>query len=87
MRRILFGLAAGLLGLALTSSVADAHGGHGGRGGFRGGYRGGHVGRYVGHRWGRCVWSPVYNRYQYWDTTLNCYFYYDAGCGGYVRCP
>jgi hypothetical protein len=86
MRRILFGLAACMLGLALTTSVAQAHGRPGVRVGVRHGY---HGARHAGYRsyWGRPVYSTVYNRYQYWDTYQKSYFFYDAGCGSYVRCP
>ena len=87
MRRIMFGLAACVLGLALTAGVAEAAHGHGRHHHHhhRHGWR--HHGWRHNHRWGYRVWSPIYNRYQYWDADQRCFYYYDASCGNYSRCP
>jgi hypothetical protein len=96
MRRILFILAAGFLGLALNAGEAEAKGGH--RGGHRGGhgrvhrgyhhshghrFSGGYYYRGTHRHWGHRTYSTQYRRYHYWDAGLNCYFYYVPSCGCY----
>jgi hypothetical protein len=34
--------------------------------------------------WGAPVWTPVYRRYQYYDTYLQVYYYLDPVSGTYV---
>jgi hypothetical protein len=88
---MLLALGAGVLGVALSGSVAQAHGGHHGRPYYRvhgrafaGGYY--YPGR-VHHHWGRRVWSVTYRRYHYWDPYLRIYYYYDPVRVGYYPCP
>jgi hypothetical protein len=83
---VLLGLAAGVLGLALTGT-AQAHGGYHGPVPYRAerpyyvqyGHRfsGGYC--YVGrdhHHWTRRVYDATCRRYQYWDPYLRCYYYW-----------
>jgi hypothetical protein len=102
MRKLLIAVAAGVVGLALTGSAAQArepahhrgqeHGHrayymkHGHR--FSGGYF------YVGRehpRWSGQVWDSVHCRYQFFDPYLHCYYYWDAPHGCYYpvtyTCP
>jgi hypothetical protein len=84
MGKIILGLAAGVLGLALTGT-ADAHPGHGHHHEagyyrshgvrFRGGYY--YLGRHHDH-WTRRVWDARYHRYEYWDPNLQVYYYWYA---------
>ena len=100
MKKILFGLGAALLALALTGDAKAA--GPGGRGhrpgpavsgrayyldhGVR--YNGGYM--YRGrdhHHWGYRVWNTRFNRYQYWDPSLRCYYYWSPVQVAYLPCP
>jgi len=90
MQRALLGVAACVLGLALTGA-AQAHDNHPHPGGvvhggsayhvqhgvrFSGGYY------YPGHdhfHWERRVWDPVCHRYNYYDPNLHCYYYWSPG--------
>ena len=93
MRRILFGLAAGTLGvvgLAGTADVRDFHGhAYGGRHAayhrnyghrFSGGY---YYGRHDHPAWGRRDWDAHYRRWQYWDPYLNAWYYWSPQYNGY----
>ena len=79
MRHLILALAAGLLGLALTTGSAQAGGFQGGYQGyykvhgkcFKGGYY--YRGRHHCH-WGHRCWCPTYKRYKYWDCGLRCYY-------------
>jgi hypothetical protein len=99
MRRILLGLAAGVLGIVALAGTAEArefhghgrvvshsyHRDHGHR--FKGGYyytRGEHP------VWGRRVWDAQYRRWQYWDAGLSCWYYWSPTAQCYyptTYCP
>jgi hypothetical protein len=101
MKRIMFGLAACVLGLATAGAANAAH-----PGGSRGHAVRGPIGheravvrtihqertfrhstfRTVQPHWGARVWSPVYHRYQYFDPRVQVYYYFDDSCGAYVPC-
>jgi hypothetical protein len=95
MQRVLLGVFACVLGLALAGAtqaheqhhphpVVVAHGGpaYYAQHGvhFHGGYY------YPGHdhcHWTRRVWDPVCHRYNYFDPSLNCYYYWNPTLNGY----
>jgi hypothetical protein len=87
MKRIFFGLAAGVLALA-TAGTASAHPVKVVRGrapvarvvhrdhGIR--FAGGHYDRGRDHfHWTRRVWDVGHRRYQYWDPYYSCWYFYD----------
>jgi hypothetical protein len=80
MRRILFGLAAGVLGLAGLAGTADAHGAYHPHGGFR-------VARAPHVRFERREWNARFHRYHYWDAYRRCWVFYDPVRLGYFPCP
>ena len=87
MKKILLGLVAGVVGLALTGP-ANAHEPrpvvhgpvvrgpvyHGPGVRFSGGY---YYTRNAHPNWGRGVWDPHYRRYQYWDPHLRVNYYWN----------
>ncbi len=90
MRKILFSLASGALGLALTGAAQahepERHGHHTPRPAVdvRFYYRDHGVRFDAGysypgrdhHHWARRVWDPRFARYQYWDASLCRYYYW-----------
>ena len=95
MQRIFFGLAACVLGLAVTGE-ASAHPGRAVRGrgpvarvahrehGVR--FARGHFYRARDFHWTRRVWDVAHRRYQYWDPNYNCWYFYDPIQLGYYPC-
>jgi hypothetical protein len=87
MRRVLLGLAACALGLALSGS-AEAHGGHRAPAPHHGpAYHHGHGVRFGGGyyypgrnhpHWSYRVWDTRYHRYNYYDPSLRCFYYWYA---------
>jgi hypothetical protein len=88
LKKVFLGVAALVLGLAVTGTASAAN--HGGPGPrpyyatagvkFSGGYY------YKGHNhnhWGGRVWNARYGRYHYWDPYLKCYYYWAPDRGGY----
>jgi hypothetical protein len=101
MRRILLGVSACVLGLALAGA-AEAHGpnhrGPAPRAPARAYYRDharhfGHGYYYAGrdhHHWSRRVWSPRFGRWEYFDPGLSCWYYWYAPAACYypvTYCP
>jgi hypothetical protein len=95
MKRILFGLAAGVLGMTMAGEASahparairvrpsiarTAHYDHGIR------FAGGHY--YRGHdfHWTRGVWDVAHRRYHYWDPYYNCWYYFDPVQECYYPC-
>ncbi|HEX5268996.1 MAG TPA: hypothetical protein VFW33_00850 [Gemmataceae bacterium] len=86
MRRILFGLAAGVLGVVGLAGGADAREVHGhGHAGHHPAYYREHGHRFSGgyyysrHEhpvWGRRAWDDHYRRWQYWDPYLQVWYYW-----------
>jgi hypothetical protein len=98
MHRIMLSVAA-VMGLAVTTPSAEAHGGrhhrHHGRHvraayyhrhghRFHGGYY--YRGRYHYH-WSRRVWVGHYRRYHYYDPGLRCWYYWVPARGCYYPVP
>jgi hypothetical protein len=91
MYKVLFGAAACVLGLTLAgeAQARPFHHGH-----ARVAHRVVVRHRAPVHRVGvrfspswRRVWSPVYHRYNYYDATARCYYFYDPARCGYFPCP
>jgi hypothetical protein len=73
MRRLLIGLAAGVLGVVCLAGTADAHGFRG-RGHVH--YRSGCYSRARHPRWGQCVWNARFCRWQYLDAGCGTWYYW-----------
>jgi hypothetical protein len=100
MRRILFVLAAGTLGVVGLAANADAREDHGHRDGGRHpayyrehGHRfsgGTYYSRHEHPDWGRRVWDDHYRRWQYWDPCLSVWYYWSPTASCYYPisyCP
>jgi hypothetical protein len=85
MYKTFLALTAGILGLVLagTAEARPVHGRHHERHAykhvhparFKGGY---YYGAHAHPDWSRRVWDARYNRWNYWDPTLQVYFYWYA---------
>ena len=89
MKKVILGVAALVLGLAITGTASangPRHGGshrpyyasHGVK--YRGGY---YYSGYNHNHWGYKSWNARYNRYHYWDPYLKCFYYWSPSYNCY----